>query len=237
MTENDIVMTENYIIKLCYFCDYPYEVPANYAVNIDENGNYNMGFINKFNDLWVCYTCSIDKFSKINFRIQENGECCVCYEDKTLLKLPTCVHKLCIKCCKTIYYGSTDIEPPTISRNDVERPVWPYPFYSSNEEEFKGTRKDWMIWDDKEGEYSDFINKYFNEYYKSYDEIIALRDSLILEKVEERLDWMNTEKFINYENERFCYDIVLKKIEKKWQKFNDKKTKGNALCPICRAKP
>jgi len=230
MSENDI------IIKSCYFCDYPYEVPANYAENLDEYGVYH-SYIKKYHDLWVCMSCtSSGKLGWTDFRIQENGECCVCLEDKILLNLPTCSHKVCIQCCKTIYCGFTKAEPPTISRNDIERPEWPYPFYSSNEEEFKGTRKDWMIWDDKEGEYSDFTNKYFNEYYKSYDEIVALRDSLILQKVEERLDWMNTEEFINYENELFCYNIVCKKIEKKWEKFNNKKTKGNGLCPMCRAK-
>jgi len=236
-------MSDNYVIKVCYFCDYPKNVSADYEEYIDENGNYHLGFIHKYKDLWICYACSLDKLHNMNFLIQENGECCICFEEKILLTLPTCTHKVCTQCCKTIYYGSTTIKPPTISINDVERPEWPYPFYSSNEEEFKGTRKDWMIWDDKEGEYSDFINKYFNEYYKpelnnkSYDELIALRDSLILEKVEERLDWMNTEEFINYENERFCYEIVCKKIEKKWEKFNNKKTTGNGLCPICRAIP
>ena len=157
-----------------------------------------------------------------------------------MLNLPTCTHKVCTQCCKTIYYGSTSAEPPNISLNDIERPEWPYPFYSSNEEEFKGTRKDWMIWDDKEAEYSDFTNKYFNDTelkHKSYDEFVALRDSLILEKVEERLDWMNTEEFINYENDLFWYNIVRKKIEKKWKKFNNKKTVGNGLCPMCRSKP
>ena len=236
-------MSDNYVIKVCYFCDYPKNVSADYEENIDENGNYHMGMVHKYNDLWICYACSLDKLHNVNFLIQENGECCICFEEKVLLNLPTCTHKVCTQCCKTIYYGSTSIEPPTISINDIERPEWPYPFYSSNEEEFKGTRKDWMIWDDKEAEYSIFTNKYFNEYHKpelnnkSYDELIALRDSLISENVEERLDWMNTDEFINYENERFCYEIVCKKIEKKWEKFNNKKTTGNGLCPICRAAP
>jgi hypothetical protein len=236
-------MSDNYVIKVCYFCDYPKNVSADYEENIDENGNYHMGMVHKYKDLWICYACSLDKLRDVNFLIQENGECCVCFEENVLLNLPTCTHKICTQCCKTIYYGSTSIDPPTISINDVERPEWPYPFYSSNEEEFKGTRKDWLIWDDKEAEYSDFTNKYFNEYRnpelnnKSYDELIALRDSLISENVEERLDWMNTDEFINYENERFCYEIVCKKIEKKWEKFNNKKTTGNGLCPICRATP
>jgi len=233
-------MSDNYVIKVCYFCDYPKNVSADYEEYIDENGNYHLGFIHKYKDLWVCYTCSIVKFSNMNFLIQENGECCVCFEEKILLTLPTCTHKVCTQCCKTIYYGSTSAVPPTISINDIERPEWPYPFYSSNEEEFKGTRKDWMIWDDKEAEYSDFTNKYFNDTelkHKSYDEFVALRDELISEKVEERLDWMNTEEFINYENDLFWYNIVRKKIEKKWKKFNNKKTIGNGLCPMCRANP
>ena len=236
MSENDI------IIKSCYLCDYPYEVPANYAENLDEHGVYH-SWIKKYNDLWVCTSCTLKQSSFIDFRIQENGECCVCIEDQILLKLPRCSHKVCIQCYKTIYYGSTTIDPPTVSRNDIERPVWPYPFYCSYEEELKGTRKDWMICDEKEAEYSSFTNEYFNEFYKpelnnmSYDELIALRDSLISTNVEERLDWMNTEEFINYENELFCYDIVRKKIEKKWEKFNNKKTKGNGICPICRAAP
>ena len=236
-------MSGNFIIKTCYFCDYPKNVSADYEKNIDENGNYHFGFIHKYKDLWICYSCINYKLRHVNFLIQENGECCVCIEEKLLLNLPACTHTVCIQCCKTIYYGSTSIEPPKISINDVEYPEWPYPFYSSNEEEFKGTRKDWMIWDDKEAEYSVFTNKYFNEYSKpelnnkSYDELIALRDSLISENVEERLDWMNTEEFINYENERFCYEIVIKKINKKWKKFNNKKIRGNGLCPICRAEP
>jgi hypothetical protein len=69
-----------------------------------------------------------------------------------------------------------------------------------------------MIWDDKEAEYSEFTNAHFNDFYnpelnKSYDELIALRDNLISEKVEERLDWMNTEEFINYENELGNSDV------------------------------
>ena len=236
-------MSENNIIKSCYFCDCPYDVPANYAENLDEYGVYH-SWIKKYKDLWVCMSCtSSGQLGWTDFLNQENGECCVCLEEKILLKLPTCSHKICLQCCKTIYYGSTDVEPPTISRNDIERPEWPYPFHCSNEEELKGTRKDWMIWDDKEGEYSDFTNEYFNEFYKpelknkSYDEFVALRDQLILEKVEERLDWMNTEEFINYENDLFWYNIARKKIEKKWQKFNNKKIIGNGLCPMCRAKP
>ena len=235
-------MTENFIIISCYFCDYPHKVCTNYKEKLDENGVYHSR-LKKYNDLWVCYSCRNGSLCWTDFSIQENGECCVCLEEKILLTLPKCIHKLCIQCCKTIYYGSTTNEPPTVSLNDIECPEWPYPFYCSNEEELKGTRKDWMIWDDKEAEYSDFNHKYFNGFYKpelknkSYDELIAIRDSLILARVDERFDWMNTEEFINYENLLFQYELDQTKINKKWQKFNNKKTIGNGLCPICRAKP
>ena len=33
-------MSDNYVIKVCYFCDYPKNVSADYEENIDENGNY-----------------------------------------------------------------------------------------------------------------------------------------------------------------------------------------------------
>ena len=201
--------------KLCIFCDHSY---------YDEDEN----------DLCICNRCKIfGPLRNIKICIQENEECCICLEEKRLLRLPTCIHKLCIQCCKTIYYGSTTIDPPTISINDLEYPEWPYPFFCSYEEELKGTRKDWMIVDDKESEYIDFRNEYLNYENQSYDELVAIRDSLI----PKRVDWMNTEEFIDYENSFFFYQIIKKKIEKKWRKFNKIKTVGNGLCPICRATP
>jgi hypothetical protein len=110
MIEND-----DYIIKQCYFCDYPYNVPADYEEKINENGVYHSN-IKKYKDLWVCFSCENNSLRWTDFSYQENGECCICFEDKILLKLPTCIHKICIQCCKTIYYGSTDSEPPNINK-------------------------------------------------------------------------------------------------------------------------
>jgi len=223
--------------KSCIFCDQSYYDEKKISIIEDENNNKDEdeNNNNKYeNELSICNRCKFfGPLHNIKFSIQENEECCICLEEKRLLKLPTCIHKVCIQCCKTIYYGSTTIIPPTISLNDLEYPEWPYPFYCSNEEELKGTRKDWMIVDDKELEYSDFRNEYLNYENQSYDELVAIRDSLIAE----RLDWMNTEEFIDYENSVFFYQIVKKKIEKKWKKFNKTKTVGNGLCPICRATP
>jgi hypothetical protein len=227
-------MSEDSIIKSCYFCDYPYKVSKNYEENIDEDNNYNGNFIYKYKDLWICLSCNKTKgLHHMNFSLQEYGECCVCLEEKILLQLPTCTHKICIQCCKTIYYGSTSIEPPTESRHDIINPDWPYEFYCSNEAELKGTRKDWMIWDDKEDEYNDFRNEYLDYTNKSYEELVSIRDSLI----STRIDWMNTEKFINYENLFFHYLIDSERINKIWENYNNKKIKGNGTCPLCRETP
>jgi hypothetical protein len=222
--------SNDFIIKECYFCDYPKKVPS----NIDENCDYHGVNMFKYKDLWICFCCSKTQgLHNMDFSIQENGECCICFEEKILLSLPTCIHKLCIQCCKTIYFGYTTNKPPTVSYNDIEYPEWPYEFYCSNEEEFKGTRRDWMIVDDKELEYSGFRDEYLHYKNKSYDELVVIRDNLMFERPE----WMNTEEFINYENSLFLYEIEFREINKKWKEFNKTKVKGNGLCPICREQP
>ena len=46
---------------------------------------------------------------------------------------------------------------------------------------------------------------------------------------------MNTPEFINYENNKFRYHTEYMKLEKKWDNYNEHKTKGNSRCPLCRA--
>ena len=60
----------------------------------------------------------------------------------------------------------------------------------------------------------------------------------------EREEWMNTEKFINYENKLFESEIEsyieseeIEKTEKEWNKYNENKIRGNGICPLCRSKP
>ena len=73
---------ENYF---CYFCD---ELCPSWHLTKHSN------------DIWYCENCEIR--NPIN--IEENGECCVCFdEDNLLVKLPNCIHKVCIKCFKTIF--------------------------------------------------------------------------------------------------------------------------------------
>jgi len=199
-------MSANFVNKLCYFCDRYYLYPSYSIAN--------------HNDLWVCSHC---KFSlPINYNNKENGECCVCYQEKPLYKLPTCNHKLCLECCKTIYFGSTTNERP-IHWNEMteEYPRWPYENVDEHED------------DKKQEEYYYFEDTHFNYEENTYDELIEIRNSLF----SDRPDWMNAEEFINYENENFKYQIKLIKVEHDFDEYNENKTRGNRTCPLCRKTP
>jgi hypothetical protein len=194
-------------IYLCYFCDEPYPYPS--------------CFIENHNGIWICEGCEM--VMPIN-NIEQNVECCICLEDKTLIKLPTCIHKVCFGCCKTIYFGSTTNERPIHLREmPLESLDWPYELNDDDENDPEHI---------KQQEYDKFETKNFDIETKSYDELIIIRNSLI----SERPEWMNTEEFINYENGMFIYHTEFVKLEKKWEKYNENKTKGNKTCPLCRAK-
>ena len=203
-------MSDNFENHLCYFCDEPYPHPS--------------CFISNYNETWICDSCDDFKLP-INYNIQEQGECCICFENKCLIKLPTCVHKICFACCKTIYFGSTTNERPTHWKEmSIETLGWPYELNDEDENDPERIKYE---------EYSDYENKYFNCEKYSYDELISIRNSLI----PERDEWMNTEEFINYENSEFRYHTEFVKLEKEWEKYNDSKTKGNGKCPLCRINP
>ncbi len=194
--------------RLCYFCDETYEHPS--------------CFISNYDDLWICDIC--ENFIPINYSIcRENGECCVCIEDNPLVNLP-CSHKVCLHCYKTIYFGSTTNERPLHWREiNNECPNWPfYECEDYNEDD-----------EDKKQTEHDKFDILYNYKENTYDELIEIRNSLI----SIRPDWMNTEKFINYENKSFRYNINFEKADKKWNKWNENKIKGNGICPLCRASP
>jgi len=195
--------------QICYFCDETYPHPSCYISNYD--------------NLWICDLC--ENFIPIDYSIcRENGECCVCLEENSLVTL-ICRHKVCLKCYKTIYFGSTTDERPLHWREmNNEFPDWPfYKCEDYNEDDEN----------EKQEEYDLFEDIYFNYKKKTYDELIKFRNGLI----SERPDWMNTEEFINYENKRFRYHINFEKVDKEWNEWNEKKIKGNGICPLCRAKP
>lgn len=187
--------------KVCYFCDEPYPV--------------HIAYINKYNENWVCHHCVF--IVSINNN-RENGECCICLENKNLINLPTCTHKLCIACCKTVYFGTTENNRPIHFKEIYdEQPIFPY----ENDDD-----------DSKQEEYFDFEDLHFN-YERNYEELIIIRNELITRRPE----WMNTQDFINYENENIKYQIKQLNVEKEYDKWNETKTIGNRKCPLCRANP
>jgi hypothetical protein len=195
--------------QLCYFCEATYPHPSCFIIN--------------YNDKWICDNCE-EFILPINYNNQENGECCVCFETKPLIKLPTCIHKLCFSCCKTIYFGSTTNERPIHWREmDIESPSWPYEFDDDDDNDPERIKYD---------EYLEYEETYFDIEIYSYDELIIIRDDLI----PHRPEWMNTEIFINYENKNFRWHTEFVKLDREWNNYDDNKIKGNSSCPLCRAK-
>ena len=185
-------------IQMCYFCEY-----RSHSV-----------MMNHYDDIWFCDSCDIGLPLKYN--TCEPGECPVCYENKKLVGLPTCIHSICLQCCKTIYFGSTQNErPKSIEVALALLPDWPY---DDDDDEAK------------QDEYNVYEDEKFNIEEKTYDELITIRNNLI----SERPEWMNTEEFINYENAKFKYYTEYQKAEEEWEKYNETKTKGNNKCPLCR---
>lgn len=196
------VISEN---RLCYFCDKMFPHPS--------------CFISNYHELWICYRCedfTLPMPMHINYGNRENDECCVCFEKTYLIQL-NCNHKVCSKCCKTIYFGSaTKKRPVHWTEMSEERPVWPY----------KDNETDDNL---KRDEHEYFEDTYFNYEENTCDQIIEIRNNLI----PERPEWMNTEEFIHYENVCFRYHIKMTNAEKEWEEYNESKTKGDGICPLC----
>jgi hypothetical protein len=105
-----------------------------------------------------------------------------------------------------------------------EQPIWPYELNDYDENDPERIKYE---------EYNEFEIKHFDIGKYNYDELITIRNSLITERPE----WMNTEEFINYENGQFRYHTDCVILDKEWENYNESKTKGNGICPLCRAKP
>jgi hypothetical protein len=197
----------------CYFCDEPFPSPS--------------CFISNYQGVNVCMRCD-DFRLNINFDNQENGECCVCLEDKNLIKLPTCTHRVCFSCCKTIYWGSTENTPPAHSKL-IECSDWPYEINDNDDNDPESVKRD-EYWDFA-GIYDDILTGSYDE--NSYDELIKIRNKQFLK----RSVWMNTEEFIQYENEYIRYHVNVLKADADWEIYCEGKTRGNGICPLCRASP
>lgn len=151
-----------------------------------------------------CYKCA-NLDLPICYNDKENGECCICCKEKSIFKLPFCNHKVCLECCKNIYSYPREI--------NYQYPEWPY----------KTT-------DNKQELFYHYEDTYFNYEENTYDELIEIRNNLI----PERPQWMNTEEFINYENELFKITMNFIELENKWGGITKHKIRTKNFCPLCK---
>ena len=76
-------------------------------------------------------------------------------------------------------------------------------------------------------EYKEFRLKWLNTD-ESYESLLQRRDSLC----STRPSWMNTESFLDYENDL----LQIIQSQKEWDVYEDQKFKGNGTCPYCECK-
>lgn len=164
--------------------------------------------------------------------VEDNYDCPVCLETKKAMELPSCRHKVCLDCYKTIYFGVSTSKKPHIY--ELNLPKWPY--YEYDEEGDIIAKYDEArggdIYCEREEEYNDYMNEKLNFAYeddeRSYDDLIETRNILI----EERPEWMNAEEIINYENELFR---VCTEFNNRQAMYINNLLIGNQSCPLCRA--
>uniref|UniRef100_A0A6C0HZG2 RING-type domain-containing protein n=1 Tax=viral metagenome TaxID=1070528 RepID=A0A6C0HZG2_9ZZZZ len=155
-------------------------------------------------DVVSCYSCRY-RF-RIDFDEQVTGECGVCFEETTLLTLP-CDHTLCTRCVKIIYYGIPTTPTPVHWRE------LPFPSWKDMDNE-------------KYSEYKAFRLKWLHT--NPHETLLQRRDALC----STRPSWMNTEAFLEYENN--LLQVICS--QKKWDEYEDQKFKGNGSCPYCKRK-
>ena len=156
-------------------------------------------------DLHSCYSCRY-RF-RIDFNNQTNGPCGICFEKTTLLTLP-CDHTLCPSCVKIIYYGIATTPRPIHWRE------LPFPFWDMDPTKYCA--------------YKEFRLKWLNTD-EPYETVLQRRDALC----SQRPSWMNTEAFLEYENN--LLQVIYS--QKAWDVYEDQKFKGNGNCPYCKRKP
>ena len=192
--------------------------------------------------LLVCYDSLCDVvMSKID-TLEPIMECPVCFEDKPAIELPTCDHKICLDCCKTIYFGTTS-NPRPIHWREIAVTSPEFPLTPRNDEERNDAERndaerkdsDYFDYANKKQEYQEFVINHYemSNFEHSYDELVYFRNIAM----NKRPDWMNTKTFIDYENKCFKYNLMFTQITSHWEEYNKSKTKGCGNCPVCRAKP
>ena len=175
--------------------------------------------ISSYNSIMICNNCEeFGIFNNKKINIINIIDCPVCYQNKMGIDLPNCNHKICIYCFKSIYFGySNDTQRPKHYKEQPDGPEFPY---IENDDE-----------NQKLDEYMEWESENYN-YENSLEEIFKKRDELKLN----RPDWMNTDLFIDYENQYIQYWIDTIKIEKEFDNYIENKQKNiiNKSCPLCR---
>lgn len=193
------------VFKACSFCEEEFLHPSI--------------FISNYNEVWICRDCN-----KLLFHedIMENGDCCSCLKNTNVLALCNCIHKVCSECFKETNFGST-INPTEWQGVQIKTdpPTWPFQIEKEDDSDPEYI---------KAQEYQDFFAKNFNNEEATYDEKIAIRDTLI----STRPEWMNTEQFITYENNNLKFITDFFKTVNGLDEY--KKTKEGVFCPLCREK-
>lgn len=197
----------------CYFCDTPYP-------------NSGM-WLNKYSGIMICYGCEeIETFSNKKLTISsEYIECPICYEHNISIELPNCQHKICICCCKRIYFGYDDTQSqqrPKHFKECDDMPEFPYKDSDGDVDELK--LDEYLKWE--------YLNIHPDDYELSVQEIVVKRNNLKLDRPE----WMNTELFLNYEDQyiNLSYEII--QVEKTFNVWIANKVHNikNTSCPLCR---
>jgi hypothetical protein len=211
-------MTTNESNELrCFWCNEPG------AGDVSTGGCIQNGIAFCWQSSIIPFTVCEEILNKLDTMV-DDYECPICMESKKSLEMPRCNHKVCIECYKTIYFGSSTSEEPCFYRDFMDKkPEWTY------EQQFDENGD--YIYSEKESEHDEFLSKKMNYEFeddeRKYNELIELRDNLIVERPE----WMNNSEVINYENNLF-------KITSEWRIkediYSSKLTIGNQSCPMCR---
>jgi hypothetical protein len=194
----------------CYFCDEPY--PNEWFM------------ISSYNGIMICNGCEeFGIFMNKKINIVNIIDCPVCYQIKMGIELPNCNHIICIDCCKSIYFGyGSDTQRPKHYKEQLDGPEFPYNVNDDIENDDGRQKLD---------EYMKWESENYN-YENSLEELLEKRDKLKLN----RPYWMNTDLFIDYENQNIQYWIDTIKIEKEFDNYIENKQKNiiNMSCPLCR---
>ena len=210
--------------QICYFCEEFQEF---------HNSSGNPQFIKKENGIWFCteHHSSTIPLTKECHLFGENydktsilKECPVCFVESHLIKLPTCTHELCLNCCKTNYFGSSNNPRPICDNqyasiiNNFNPVVYPENLTEEQIDYYEANKPNYTMSNDD----------------TTLAEIKTIRDTF----KRNRPEWMNTEDFINFENKDIEFLLTLELTENCFNEYKSNMTvSDNQCCPLCRAEP